>query len=118
LRLRPTAGASRLPRAAPDRYAIRFHLHPAVRANRLTHRQGVMLMLPNREVWTFEAHDAEVEVEESVYLAGLDGPRRAVQIVVHANVRQSPRISWSFVQLDPAETGSMRRFDEEPELPL
>ncbi len=112
------ARGEKLPRNAPDRYAIRFHLHPAVRANRLTHRQGVMLMLPNREVWTFEAHEAEVDLEESVYLAGRDGPRRTVQIVIHASVRQTPRIAWSFSQLDPAETGTLRRFEEEPELPL
>jgi uncharacterized heparinase superfamily protein len=112
------ARGDKLARNAPDRYAIRFHLHPAVRANRLTHRQGVMLMLPNREVWTFDAHEVEVDLEESVYLAGRDGPRRTVQIVIHANVRETPRISWSFAQVDPAETGALRRFEEEPELPL
>ena len=46
-----------------------------------------MLVLPNREVWTFDAYEERVELEESVYLAGPDGPRRAVQIVIHGHAR-------------------------------
>ena len=38
-----------LPARAPDEYAIRFHLHPAVKANRLSDGHGVMLLLPDRE---------------------------------------------------------------------
>src|ERR1700709_1093203 len=39
-------------------YALRFHLHPSVKASRLSDARGVMLVLPNRDVWTFEAlHD-------------------------------------------------------------
>jgi uncharacterized heparinase superfamily protein len=115
--LAPARG-DRLPRGVADRYAIRFHLHPGVRATRLTHRHGVMLMLPNRDVWTFEASAGEAEIEESVYLAGSHGPRRTVQIVIHGEARQTARVSWSFVLLDPAETGSAHRVNEEPELPL
>ena len=68
---------------------MRFHLHPAVKANRLTDGRGVMLMLPNREVWTFNAYEDRVELEESVYLAGTDGPRRTVQIVIYGRARKS-----------------------------
>ena len=35
-----------------------------------------MLVLPNRDVWTFEALDDKVDLEDSVFLAGNDGPRR------------------------------------------
>lgn len=107
-----------LPRNVADSYALRFHLHPSVRATRLTHRQGVMLVLPSRDVWTFEASDGELGLEESVFLAGRDGPRRTLQIVVRAHVREIARIGWSFVQLDPGENSTVRRLDEEPELPL
>lgn len=93
-----------LPRDAKDDYAVRFHLHPSVRPNRLTHRHGVMLTLPNRDVWTFEAYDHEVELEPSVYLAGVEGPRRTMQIVIHGHARVTPRVVWSFVQLEPAES--------------
>ena len=56
-----------------------------------------MLMLPNREVWTFNAYEDRVEIEESVYLSGSDGPRRAVQIVIYGRARKIPRIHWSLV---------------------
>ena len=60
-------------------YAVRFHLHPSVKANRLGDGHGAMLMMPHKEVWTFAVRDGQVELEDSVYLAGADGPRRTVQ---------------------------------------
>lgn len=108
----------RLPSRGPDRFAIRFHLHPAVRANRLTHRHGVMLMLPNRDVWTFETYDQEVEMEDSVYLAAAHGPQHTTQLVIYGSVRNTPPIGWSFVQVDPAESRSLHRDHQEPLLPL
>ena len=75
---------------------MRFHLHPSVKANRLTDGHGVMLMLPNKEVWTFNAYEDRVELEDSVYLAGPDGPRRTVQIVIYGHARKVPRVHWSF----------------------
>jgi hypothetical protein len=62
-----------------------------------------MLVLPNREVWTFDAYEERVELEESVYLAGPDGPRRAVQIVIHGHARQVPRVHWTFAHQDAQE---------------
>src|SRR6516225_9182924 len=59
-----------------DQFAVRFHLHPSVKANRLYDGHRAMLAMPNREVWTFSAYEDRVDVEESVYLAGPDGPRR------------------------------------------
>ncbi|HTE94765.1 MAG TPA: heparinase II/III family protein, partial [Bradyrhizobium sp.] len=70
-------------------FALRFHLHPAVKASRLSDARGVMLVLPNRDVWTFEALDDKVELEDSVFLAGNDGPRRTAQIVIRQDARQA-----------------------------
>ena len=86
---------------ASDEFAIRFHLHPAIKANRLTDGKGVMLMLPSKDVWTFDAYENTVEIEESVYLAGADGPRRSVQIVIFGHARQdrkSTRLNSSHIQ--------------------
>ncbi|MFL5098610.1 MAG: heparinase II/III family protein, partial [Xanthobacteraceae bacterium] len=90
----------RLPENKPDDFAIRFHLHPAVKASRLTDGHSVMLMLPNRQVWSFTAYEDRVEVEESVYLSATDGPRRAVQIVVYGQARKTPRVQWTFAQME------------------
>ncbi len=101
-------------------YAVRFHLHPSVKASRLSDARGVMLVLPNRDVWTFEALDDKVELDDSVFLAGNDGPRRTAQIVIRQDSRQASSIRWSFVRsaTSPAATSARRNGRREPELPL
>jgi uncharacterized heparinase superfamily protein len=101
-------------------YALRFHLHPSVKANRLTDARGVMLVLPNRDVWTFEALDDKVDLEDSVFLAGTDGPRRTAQIVIRQDSRHASSIRWSFTRSSssPAATNARRNARREPELPL
>jgi uncharacterized heparinase superfamily protein len=104
----------RIPRE--DEFVLRFHLHPAVRANRLTDGHGAMLVLPDRDVWTFNAYEDLVELEESVYLAGRDGPRRTTQIAIYGHARKVPHVRWSFTHRNPAAERNER--DEQPELPL
>jgi uncharacterized heparinase superfamily protein len=100
-------------------YALRFHLHPAVKASRLSDARGVMLVLPNRDVWTFEALDDKVELEDSVFLAGNDGPRRTTQLVIRQVSRHAPSIRWSFVRSTAsASVTAKRNARREPELPL
>ena len=84
-----------IPARAADEYAIRFHLHPAIKANRLADGRGVILLLPDKELWTFHSYGEPVEVEESVYLAGPDGPRRAVQIVIYGKARSQRAVRWT-----------------------
>jgi uncharacterized heparinase superfamily protein len=103
--------------AGRDQFAIRFHLHPAVKANRLTDSHGAMLMLPNKEVWTFSAYEDRIDLEESVYLAGNDGPRRTVQLVIYGRARKVPRVQWTFSHTTPG-TAVRRLRPDEPQLPL
>jgi uncharacterized heparinase superfamily protein len=113
------ASDSRSKRQETD-YALRFHLHPAVKASRLSDARGVMLVLPNRDVWTFEALDDKVELEDSVFLAGNDGPRRTSQIVIRQDSHHVSSIRWSFVRSpsSPSATTARRGARREPELPL
>ncbi|HMK70314.1 MAG TPA: heparinase II/III family protein [Xanthobacteraceae bacterium] len=107
-------------RTTRDRYAVRFHLHPSIKATRLTDGHGVMLVAANKEVWTFSAFEDRVELEDSVYLAGTDGPRRTMQLVVYGHARRAPRVVWSFQQTSPTAflTLTRRARGEQPELPL
>jgi uncharacterized heparinase superfamily protein len=91
-----------------------------VKASRLSDARGVMLVLPNRDVWTFEALDDKVDLEDSVFLAGNDGPRRTAQIVIRQDARQASSIRWSFVRstTSVAATTARRNARREPELPL
>jgi uncharacterized heparinase superfamily protein len=107
--------------AERDQFAVRFHLHPSVKANRLSDGHGAMLAMPNREVWTFSAYGDRVEIEESVYLAGPDGPRRTVQLVIYGRARNVPRVRWTFAShaAQPSGSGGARRDRaDEPQLPL
>jgi uncharacterized heparinase superfamily protein len=109
----PRSGAQ-----TPDGFAVRFHLHPAVKANRLSDGHGVILLLPDHDLWTFNTYGETVEIEESVFLAGSDGPRRTVQIVIYGHARKQPRVRGSFRHTPPAGQGVRRDHPDEPELPL
>ena len=111
----PSSG-DRLPPA--DAFVVRFHLHPAIRATRLTDGHGAMLMLPDRDVWMFNAYEDPIELEESVYLAAREGPRRTTQITIYGHARKVPRVRWSFIHRSPAAAGVRDPRDEQPELPL
>ena len=77
-----------------------------------------MLVLSNKEVWTFDAYEERVELEESVFLAGTDGPRRTVQIVIYGRAGQTSAVRWSFRHTPPAAPGARPDRAQEPELPL
>jgi uncharacterized heparinase superfamily protein len=104
--------------SAPDDYAVRFHLHPSIKASRLSDGRGVILLLPDKEVWTFATMAEAVQLEESVYLSASEGPRRTVQIVVYGNARAAPSVRWSFRHTPPAQPGARPDRIDEPELPL
>ena len=106
------------PADAGDEFAIRFHLHPAIKASRLADGRGVILLLHDRDLWTFATLADAVELEESVFLAGPDGPRRTVQIVIYGQVGQLSAVRWSFRHTPPATPGTRPDQTHEPELPL
>ena len=113
----PASGGT-LPVDKGDEFAIRFHLHPSTKANRLADGRGVILLLPDRELWTFTSHGETVRIEESVYLSGSDGPRRTVQIVIYGHARSEAKVRWSFRYTPPAPPGTRPERADEPELPL
>jgi uncharacterized heparinase superfamily protein len=102
-----------------DDYAVCFHLHPTVKASRLSDGHGVMLMLPNRDVWTFEGFNDTVHLEDSVFLAGADGARRTTQIVIRQQAHEAPTVRWAFVKSSGGAAATRRQARRgEPELPL
>src|SRR5712672_4344349 len=95
--------------ASQDQFAVRFHLHPMIKANRLSDSHGAMLLLPNKDVWTFNAYEDRIDIEESVYLAGNEGPRRTTQIVIHGRARKVARIQWTISLTAASPVGLARR---------
>jgi uncharacterized heparinase superfamily protein len=101
---RLTATATRA--GAPSRgdldVAIRFHLHPGVTTQRVSDG-GVLLTLPDGVRFMFEAGDAPVAIEESVFFASPHGPRPTEQIVIHARTDATLTIAWRFARIADAQ---------------
>ncbi len=96
-RLLPTG--RRAPGAGQADYALRFHLHPSVRAELAQQGYAVRLALPDGQDWLFRASGLPITMEESIFLGGREGPRNTDQIVVTARVRDVPAIVWTLEQL-------------------
>jgi uncharacterized heparinase superfamily protein len=111
------ASARRKSRRAPNEFALRFHLHPNVKASRLADGSTVMLVLPRQQGWLFSAAGREVQLEESVFLPSSDSPRRTSQIVIYGEARESERIQWRLVRAETAQA-ERRVASSIPELPL
>src|SRR5262249_47152350 len=106
-----------VPKNVPDQFAIRFHLHFAVKASRRTDGNSVLLVLPSKETWLFTAQNMRVELADSVFLSATDGPRRTSQIVVAGRARTSPRVIWTFVHTSVTQADRRDGYSG-PELPL
>ncbi|SFU64863.1 Uncharacterized conserved protein, heparinase superfamily [Methylobacterium sp. 174MFSha1.1] len=83
-------------RGGPAEAAIRFHLHPSVRASRVG--RGVRLAGAGAP-WLFEADEIDPVIEESVFFAALNGARRTEQIVLHLTAADGTRVAWRFRRL-------------------
>lgn len=91
------AGGERPRDNGRDLVAVRFHLHPDVALLR-DERGLLVLAAPGMDAWTFEAREVEPQVEESIYFAGLGGPRRSRQIVLSFKASAAPELSWRFLR--------------------
>lgn len=77
-------GEDRLSGSGGEHFAVRFHLHPAVKASLLGDGAGVLLRFGHkgRETWRLRASLGDVRLEESVYLGRAGEVRRTEQIVI------------------------------------
>ena len=101
---------------SPTTYALRFHLHPAVKATLSKDQASVVLMLPDRNGWRFSVRGGRLKLEDSVYLTGQSAPRRTQQIVIRGVVGSPDRIQWAFKRID--KRPSAKAGEDEPELLL
>ncbi len=103
----PNGGA--VARGGKDAFAIRFHLHPAVKASRIKTGQAVLLVFPDGSGWEFEAAGQDVLIEESIRLSDIRGSRRAEQIVIYGRAMHDAAIQWHFERV--AEAAQRRRSE-------
>lgn len=88
------------------RFAIRFHLHPDVKASLARDGMSALLVLGNGDGWRFRTDGGPIRIERSVYLATGGTPKRTSQIVVQgeaepfgAGERPPNRVRWAFQRL-------------------
>jgi uncharacterized heparinase superfamily protein len=93
---------------------VRFHLAPGIRASRAQGGRVVMLVLPNREAWQFESDLAEARLEDSVFFAASDGPRRTEQIVLRLNLDETPAVRWRLERLSRGSEAAAPQRQAEP----
>ncbi|WP_394887945.1 heparinase II/III family protein [Mesorhizobium sp. AaZ16] len=83
-----------------DQVAIRFHIHPDIELFR--NRDGrFVLAAPRADRWTLTCNEVEPQVEESIFFAGLGGPRRSRQIVLAFKASQFGEVRWQLTRTRP-----------------
>ena len=87
-------------------FALRFHLHPTVRASLSRDSLSALLVAPNGEGWRFRTDGGPVRIERSVHLSAGAPPQRSTQLVVAgeaepfgAGDRPPNRVRWAFQRL-------------------
>lgn len=86
---------------------LAFHLHPDVRASLVDEGEGILLALPDGDIWLFAAEGLKADLEESIFFAGTSGPRRTEQIVLKLGARAGARVNWSFARAGREDTPAL-----------
>jgi uncharacterized heparinase superfamily protein len=85
--------------AAPYRFAVRFHLHPAVQCSLIQEGGAALLRLASGQGWRFRCSGGTLLVEDSVYFGSGGVQRRTQQLVVMGETGLSPAIvKWSLIR--------------------
>jgi uncharacterized heparinase superfamily protein len=89
-----------------DHVVVRFHVHPDI-AIEDDRQDWFVLSGPGTDSWSFTVSGVEPTIEESIFFAGLSGPRRSKQIVLSFDASQLPEIRWQFRRTAIAGNGAV-----------
>jgi uncharacterized heparinase superfamily protein len=88
-------GEDRLSGLPGARFAVRFHLHPAVQASLGDDGGSALLRLPSGNLWRLRAAGAEMSLGESIYL-GSGEARKTQQVVLSGAVApEGASVRWA-----------------------
>lgn len=93
-RLAPAGGKMH----ADAAFAIRFHLHPDVRAGSVENGQAALLVTGDGQQWVFRCTGQQIAIEESIFFANTEGPRATSQLVIRGECRPDTTVDWSLRQ--------------------
>jgi len=88
--------------SSPDqRFIVRFHLHPAVKATLAQSGQAVLMRLPSGRGWRLRATGAGVGLAESIYLGEEGRQRRTEQIVLVGQIpAEGATVKWALTRME------------------
>ena len=72
--------------------AIRFHLHPNIKAIPIRNFGGALLKTRKGSGWQFTIDGGSLVIEDRVYVEGLSKPRRSKQIVFYSETESHEKI--------------------------
>lgn len=101
----------------PLDYTIRFHLHPGVKATLTRKETRIVIMLPNKTAWQFNARGGTMSLEDSVFLGDALGPRKTHQIVIRGSTETDGPVNWALRRVEKSATAANDRV-EMPQLPF
>lgn len=82
-----------------DKVALRFHLHPDIKASLSTNSETCLLETREGEQWRFDCPGFSVELVESIFFATLPAPRSTWQMVINAKAYDNPEINWALQKI-------------------
>ncbi|WP_254634026.1 heparinase II/III family protein [Mesorhizobium sp. GbtcB19] len=80
-----------------DFVTVRFHVHPDITVLQDDHDRFT-LAAAQGDSWVFTCAEVVPEVEESIYFAGLSGPRRSRQIVLAFKASEIAEVHWQLTR--------------------
>lgn len=100
-------------------FALRFHIHPAVELALAEDELSVGLLLPDGSEWQLVSRGIPFAIEDSVFLADIRGPRRALQVVIYGTMGSAAekKIGWVLGKCDLRETPSAFPAGDEADEP-
>jgi uncharacterized heparinase superfamily protein len=89
------------PTASGRKFAVRFHLHPDVKASLAQSGASALLRLPSGQGWKVRASGATMTLAESVWLGDGRRTRRTAQIaLVGALGPDGAKVKWAFTRVE------------------
>lgn len=82
-----------------DKVALRFHLHPDIKASLAANSETCLLETREGEQWRFDCPGFEIELVESIFFATLPAPKSTWQIIVHTKAYDNPEINWALQKI-------------------
>jgi uncharacterized heparinase superfamily protein len=87
--------------ASGRKFAIRFHLHPDVKASLAQSGASALLRLPSGQGWKVRASGATMTVADSVWLGDGQRIRRTAQIALVGGLGpEGAKVKWAFTKVD------------------